>query len=92
MEVYKNIKEAFMGPGIGFENDLITHFTLNADINAGFSSIGTAIEFKPVIQYYFQPNNNGFYIGPSFKYTRLIEKNNANKDVNNYDDDLYQCE
>lgn len=85
VQVYGSVNGAFTGPGIGFENSIARHFTLNADLNAGFSSTGSAIEFKPAVQYYFKPQNRGFYIGPSFKYIRLNEKGNNEE----YVDDLY---
>lgn len=74
VQIFGGISEAFVGPGIGFENDISRHFTLNADVNAGFNSKSTAIEFKPAVQYYFNSAKRGFYIGPSLKYVSFKGK------------------
>lgn len=85
IQVYGDLTGAFVGPGIGIESDLGKHFTINSDFTIGFQEVGTAFQFKPAVHFYFRQDNKGFFIGPSFKYVSLNEKNN----LDNFVDDIY---
>lgn len=51
----------------------------------GFHEKGSITQFRPAVHYYFSKEQKGFFVGPSFKYTRFAEKNN----LNIYDDTIY---
>ena len=85
VQVYGGLTGAFIGPGVGIEGNLGEHFTINTDFNFGFQEKGSAIEFKPAVHFYFSKENKGFFIGPSFKYVAINEKN----DLDIYDDNVY---
>lgn len=84
-QIYGNLSGTFIGPGIGFESSVSSHFTINADVNFGFQSRGSAIAFKPALHYYFSTEQKGFFIGPSFKYVSINEKDN----IDFYSDNVY---
>jgi outer membrane lipoprotein SlyB len=85
VQVYGGLTGAFVGPGIGIEGNLGKHFTINSDINFGFQEKASSIEFKPAVHFYFSKENKGFFIGPSFKYVAINEKN----DLDVYSDEVY---
>ncbi|WP_430408257.1 hypothetical protein [Kordia sp.] len=86
-QVYGGLTGAFIGPGVGIEGNLGKHFTINTDFNFGFQEKGSAIEFKPAVHFYFSKENRGFFLGPSFKYVSINEKN----DLDIYADDVYSA-
>lgn len=75
-EVLGRIPEPFLGIGVGYENDIGKHFTLNADAFVGFHDVGTAYQFRPSVHFYLSKENHGLFAGPSFKFIRLEEKDN----------------
>ena len=85
VQVYGGLTGAFVGSGVGIEGNLGKHFTINTDVNFGFQEKGSAIAFKPAMHFYFSPENKGFFIGPSFKYVSINEKNNLDL----YSDNVY---
>ncbi|MFK7747980.1 MAG: DUF3575 domain-containing protein [Kordia sp.] len=87
VQVYGGLTGAFIGPGVGIEGNIGKHFTINTDFNFGFQEKGSAIEFKPAVHFYFSKENKGFFIGPSFKYVAINEKN----DLDVYSDDVYSA-
>ncbi len=80
------INDPFLGVGIGLENPMGKHFSLNLDGNYGTQERGTTLEFRTAVRYFPGKNQIGFYIGPVLKYINLKEKNEI---FNRYDNHLY---
>lgn len=86
MSILGEINGPFAGIGAGFENQVSTHFSLNVDVLWASQDLGTTLDFRPAVHYYFSSGQQGFYIGPSFKYIRLQERE---ENVDRYTENLY---
>ena len=80
------INDPFIGFGVGLENPMGKHFSLNLDANYGKQDRGRTLEFRSAVHYYVGRNQTGFYIGPALKYINLKEENEL---IDRYDDHLY---
>jgi hypothetical protein len=78
-EVLGRIPKSFTGIGAGFETDLGKHITVNTDLHVGFHEVGTAYQFRPALHLYLSKENKGLFVGPSFKFIRLEEKDNLDR-------------
>lgn len=85
VQILGEINGAFTGFGLGLENPLGKHFSLSADVNAGYSDKGRALAIRPAIHYFLSREQKGFYIGPSVKYIHLKER----LDYDRYQDELF---
>lgn len=85
MQVFGYVNGGFNGFGVGLENPFSRRWALNADVNIGTQDRGRATEIKPALHYYFSDNHDGFFMGPSIKYTLLEERDGRQE----YDDALY---
>jgi|WetSurMetagenome_2_1015567.scaffolds.fasta_scaffold346304_1 hypothetical protein len=71
------IGQPFVGAGVGIEAPLGTHFSLNFDANWGNQDDGTALEFRPAVNYYFGQEQKGMFVGAALKYIKLSERDES---------------
>lgn len=80
------VNNPFIGAGIGVEAGLGQHMTLNMDANWGSQKDGTAWEFRPAVNYYFNTDKKGFFLGLNGKYINLKEDEAT---INDWENNLY---
>jgi len=85
MMILGYIDGAFLGVGAGIESPLGTHFSLNFDVNWASQEVGSTLELRPAVNYYFGKAQHGLFVGAAAKYISL----NESDDQQRYDDDLY---
>ena len=85
MMILGYIDGAFLGAGAGIEAPLGTHFSLNFDVNWASQEVGSTIEIRPAVNYYFGKEQHGLFVGAAAKYISLKEAD----DQERWDDDLY---
>lgn len=77
------VNDPFIGAGAGLEAGLGEHTTLNIDANWGSQKNGTAWEFRPGVNYYFNTEKKGFFVGLNGKYIHLKEDEDSTVDWEN---------
>jgi len=85
MMILGYIDGAFLGAGAGIEAPLGTHFSLNFDVNWASQEVGTTLELRPSVNYYFGKEQRGLFVGAAAKYISLKEADHQER----WDDDLY---
>lgn len=57
------IDNPFFGVGAGVETGIGDHFGVSFDFNWGVQKDGTSVELRPSVNYYFEMDQLGFFVG-----------------------------
>ena len=72
------IESPFLGVGAGLEAGVGKHFSLSFDFNWGKQHNGTAMEYRPSVNYYFKTDQLGFFAGAAINFINLAESDESN--------------
>ncbi len=78
MLVLGYIESPFLGVGAGLEAGVGKHFSLNFDFNWGKQPDGTALEYRPSVNYYGKTDQLGFFAGAAINFIDLTESDETN--------------
>ena len=72
------IESPFLGVGAGLEAGVGKHFSLSFDFNWGKQHNGTAMEYRPSVNYYIKTDQLGFFAGAAMNFIDLTESDETN--------------
>jgi hypothetical protein len=78
MLVLGYIESPFLGVGAGVEAGVGKHFSLSFDFNWGKQHDGTALEYRPSVNYYIKTDQLGFFAGAAINFINLTESDESN--------------
>lgn len=72
------VESPFLGLGAGIETGVGEHFSLSFDFNLGKQNDGTALEYRPSVNYYIKTDQLGFFAGAAINFIDLTESDETN--------------